>query len=186
MGAVLNNLVVAYRNRRQPIGFRVEVLPVFTGTLGTSSMAAALTITDGDHAVETDNLFLLEFQIVNRGNQDFSKFAAGFSLDVGEAALHIEAEAPTRHHGFSLTTELSPASPSRDFDFALAPFNRADLYTLRAYVVTTGGQVPTGNAKASSPEAVKFVGMPTLSELAAEAARDNSLRIGPIRIGFYG
>ena len=185
-GAVFSNIVAAYRSRRQPVGYRVEVVPVFTGTLGASSMVASLSITDGHDVVELSNLFVFKLQVVNKGNRDIDEFAAGFELPPHEQAIYVEGEPPSRHHSFSLTNKVTPGDPNDCFDFCLKPFNRADLYTLNAFVVTTDGHTPSGAIEPTSPQPVRFVGMPTIAELALEAAQGTSVKIGPLKVGIYG
>jgi hypothetical protein len=181
-GAVLTNLVTALRNRRQPIGYRVDVVPVFKGTLVDSNLTARLEVRDPTGPVELDNLFLTEIQLVNRGNRDWSQLKAGITLNGGDSVVHIVPFSPDRHHACTIAVQPCPKSPSSAVDFTLAPFNRDDSYKLRAYInLQKGVDAPT-EITFGSPEPVVFRRMPTLAELAAETTGGLAVQIGPVKI----
>jgi hypothetical protein len=182
VGAVITGAISALRNRRQPIGHRVSILPIFQGTLTDSTLPARLTITDPAGRVELDNLFVVEVQLANRGNRDWSNIAIGLTLPGGQTAIHVSAETQDRHHVCSFPSAPRPNSPLPIIDFILQPFNRGDSYVIRAYTVTPTGCGAPEHPQISSPEPVNFRSMPTLTELAAEAARTVSVNLGPVRL----
>src|SRR5713101_2301831 len=82
-GAVISTAVTARRARIQPVGHRIEVVPVFRQTVRPSSMRAKLALTEGEETKTFENLFLADVQVVNRGNQDITEFNFGVTLDEG-------------------------------------------------------------------------------------------------------
>jgi hypothetical protein len=184
-GAVIASVVTAVRSRKQPIGYRVDVVPVFKGTLGESDLCARLIISGPSQDVKLDNLFLAEVQLVNRGNTDFAKLEMGITLSGGDRAVHLITISPDRHHRILVSNSPTPAAPTQEIDFQLVPFNRRDSYGLKTYLVIAQGAQEPGTLLFGSPEAVVFTRMPTLTELAAEAASGLTLRVGPMRISFF-
>jgi hypothetical protein len=181
-GAVITNVVSAVRNRKQPVGYRIDMDPVFEGTLSDSGLPARLTITDPSGPVELDNLFLAELQFVNRGNKDLKDFRLGITLAGDDRVIHVAPKPRDRFHTCNVSPAPTPKTPLQTVDFTLSPFSRGDLYSLKIYIVIPKGATEPAPIAVGSPEPVVFVGMPTLSELAIEAARGVSIGLGPIRV----
>jgi hypothetical protein len=181
-GSVITNIWSTLRSRKQPVGFRVDVVPVFKGTHGGSELSARLIISAPGRDVHLENLFLAEIQLVNRGNKDLSKLDMGITLSDGDTAVHLICESPDRHHRIAVTTPVNAASPARDVDFQLVPFNRGDIYNLKMYLVVPVSSSNPGKILFGSSEPVVFAPMPTLKELASEAASKLTVTIGPLRV----
>ena len=71
MGAIISNVLISYRTRIQPIGRRVEFLPLFVDTLGASSLHAKITVSDGQNDHSYTNLFIGRIQLANRATKTF-------------------------------------------------------------------------------------------------------------------
>ena len=185
MGAIITTVVSAVRSRKQPIGYRTEVVPVFKGRMFPSSVVGSLSLqsSTGGYAEQVPNLFIAKIEVVNRGNKDYASFRLGFTLFTGDAALISAASSADRHHQAEVLTTLGPAAPVGELDYVLRPFNRKDLYAFTLYVVAQQGQEQVGEIRLSSPEPVIFTKAPTVAEIAAEAAK-GMIGIGPLRIGF--
>jgi hypothetical protein len=179
-GATVTAAVTSYRNRRQPVGFRVDVRSIFSQVAGGEHFSVTVSVSDGMSTLQYSNLFITTIELVNRGNHDFSKFQAGFTLAEGDEAILMETLVPDRHHTSLTSVAPVPRATLREIDVTLSPFNRGDTYRYDIYVVTTGDE--PGILSISSPEPVVFKPMPTLVELAAAAAKGVSIGIGPLRI----
>lgn len=180
MGATFTAVVTSYRNRRQPIGFRVDVRSVFREVGSGQQFSVTVGVSDGSSTMQYANLFIIAVDLVNRGNRDFSTFQAGFTLSEADEAILMETIVSDRHHSSTVAIAPVPKATRREIDVSLAPFNRRDTYRYEIYVVTTGSE--PGAINISSPEAVVFKPMPTLVELAAAAAKGVSVGVGPFRI----
>ena len=183
MGAIINSGVTSFRNKIQPVGWRCEVLPIFIQTLGESSLHAKVTISEDNKVVnQFNNLFLIEVQVVNRGNTDLNEFNFGITLSEGEKAVYVETKSNDRHHLIEQTTLVTPTEPKNEIDFILKPFNRRDSYVCKLFVVIPEGQEKPGEIRPSSPQPIKFTDMPTMAELLTQAAGTSSLMLGPISL----
>jgi hypothetical protein len=92
-GAVINTVVSAYRARRQPVGRRIEVVPVFRPSGSASQLRAEIATTHQGSTETFQNLFLAEIQVANRGNRDLEEFGFGATLGEGDKCIFVEAEA---------------------------------------------------------------------------------------------
>lgn len=173
-GAVLNNTVTAYRNRVQPIGRRIELASLFTPGFTGSALRPTVTVSDGATTYQFANLYVADVQIVNRGNRDYSTFSFGLTLADGDTCVHVESLTADRHHFATLPVAVTPANPSRVFDAVLRPFNRADVYTFKVFIVSSGAM--PGSVEVSSSDPVRFVDIPTLAETLSEIA----VKVGPL------
>jgi len=181
-GAILTNIVTAYRARIQPIGRRIDVAPLFTPGLSGSVLRPTVTLTDADTTHPFTNLHVAEVQVINRGNKDFESFTFGLTLTPGDSAVHVEADFIDRHHNVTLLNTVTPASPSQEVDLTLTPFNRSDAYILKVFVVAAG--VSPGPITVSSKEPIRFTDIPSLTERLSDIASVYSLTIGPVRLTF--
>ncbi|MBI5203464.1 MAG: hypothetical protein HZA11_00935 [Nitrospirae bacterium] len=178
-GAIITAIISTYRSRRQPIGRRIDIVPVFRQSNDSKSLRAKIAIAHENKINTFENLFLAEVQIVNRGNSDLQEFIFGVTLGKEDRCIFVETIAPDRHHNNIQTTLVTPDSPRSEIDFRLSPFNRGDSYALKMYVVIPADQMEPQEIKLGSPSPVKFIDMPTIVELLSNAA----LKVGPIRIG---
>jgi hypothetical protein len=182
-GAVINALVSAYRSRRQPVGHRVDVLPVFRPSGTESELQAVIAVSHESKTVNFGNLFLAEAQVINKGNQDLAEFKFGLTLGKGDACIYVDSTPPDRHHKALLDSAPGPSTPRNEIDFTLTPFNRRDTYSFKLYVVIPPGAQEPGVINFGSSSAVTLVAIPTMVETLARAARDVQVNIGPLRVG---
>src|SRR5256885_72320 len=89
VGAIITALVTARRGRIQPVGRRVEILPIFTKGMEGSALRATVAINDGERSHLFPNLFIVTVQLVNRGNQDIPDFSFGITLAGGDECVHV-------------------------------------------------------------------------------------------------
>src|SRR5688572_14230347 len=76
-GAVLKILWDAYQGRVQPVSYQVAFVQVFREKLSSSSLRAALVLTDGVETRNFPNLYMAEIVIRNSGNAHIEEFAFG-------------------------------------------------------------------------------------------------------------
>jgi hypothetical protein len=97
-GAAITALVSSYRARRQPVGRRIDVVPVFRASGNAEEIEAAIAVTHAGKTVTFKNLFLSEIQLVNKGNRDLDELKFGVTLGDGDRCIYVEAVPPDRHH----------------------------------------------------------------------------------------
>ena len=73
-GAVITQTVTTYRNRRQPVGRRIQVTPVFPPRRSPGELEAAIAVTHGGQRATFENLFLVEVQLINKGTPTSRNF----------------------------------------------------------------------------------------------------------------
>lgn len=158
-GALLTAGITSYRNRVQPVGFRLRIVPVFWRGSNDSGLSATVILDAGGQSGQYDSLHLMEFELVNSGNQDVAEFPFGITLADGDVAVHLQAVAPDRHHAVVQETELGPGSPGSELDLVLRPFNRGDKYILRLHIVIPAERSSPGFPELGSSRSVRFVAL---------------------------
>ena len=143
MGAIINSMVSAYRDRIQPIGYRIGFFPLFQETTGLSTLETKVTISDGHNERKFDNMYIADISIVNKGNKDFEKFSFGATLSDGDFTVAIEPKIPDRHHNVIQLTPITLDNPNSEIDFELTPFNRGDLVFVKIVYNNTLWKRPT-------------------------------------------
>ena len=184
IGAFIYAAISLYRNKKQVIASRVDVFPTFEDTFGASGLRTYITISDGQKEYQYEELQTVQIELLNQGKQDFNEFKFGIALSSGDVAVYVEAQSPDRHHQLEQVTPISFTEPKSEIDFILHSFNRKDSYLLRLLVVTSEKSKPPGDIKFSSPEAIRFVDLPTSEELIKKVAPSTSLALGPFNISF--
>ncbi len=181
-GSLLTAFVTAYRRRRQPIGRRIEVTPVFDQTGDASMLDAKIAISDSQGSLTFDNLSIVDIELVNKGNVDHKSFQLGITLHTNDSCIHVESKGKDRHHTTAIAQRTTPRSPSKEIDIDLMPFNRGDLYAIQLHVVAKGKAKPNPVAL-STPHPIVFVDMPTASEIAASMSA--SVALGPFQVTLH-
>jgi hypothetical protein len=179
-GAALTNIITAYRGRIQPIGKRVDIVPLFTPGFTGSALRPTITVSDGASSYQFQNLHVADVSVVNRGNRDFTSFRFGLTFASDDACVHAEPTTSDRHHVATFTPTVTPANPARTVDFALQPFNRSDAYTFKLFIVA-GGITPEA-IQISSPEPVRFTDMPSIAETLTKIASSAAIKLGPFEL----
>jgi hypothetical protein len=73
-GAIITAIITTFRARRQPIGRRIDIVPVFRQSNDSKSLRAKIAIAHENKINIFENLFFAEVQLVNRGNSDLQEF----------------------------------------------------------------------------------------------------------------
>lgn len=184
IGALIYAAISTYQNKKQAIASRVDVFPAFADTFGASGFRNHITISDGQKAYQYEELQTVQIELVNQGKQDFEQFKFGIALSAGDVAAYVEVRSPDRHHQLEQLTPITFTEPKSEIDFILRPFNRKDSYLLRLLVITSEKDKQPSEIKFSSPEAIRFVDLPTTQEIVKKVARSTSLALGPFNISF--
>ena len=183
IGALIQAAVSTYRNRKQPIGIRVDVYPKFDAPLG-SSLGTQITFSDGQKDYKYDDLRLVGIRINNQGDQDFNPFKLGITLPDTHVGVYAETQSPDHQHQVQQLTPLTFAEPQSHIDFVLHPLNRGDAYSLRLLVLASGEDSNLENTSFSSSQAIRFVNLPSIEEVVQETARSTALSLGPLKLSF--
>jgi hypothetical protein len=166
-GAVITALITKYRSRRQPVGYKIEVIEVFKKNPNYPSLQAILMVGKDQRSsgpgYAIDNLSVARITLTNKGNQDIGEFKFGITLEGSYKAVELRMENPDRHHVINSLTEVSFNEPKKELDFALQPFNREETYTFSIHI--TYSESP-GLILLSSPHSTKFVEMGVVKEMA--------------------
>jgi hypothetical protein len=182
VGAIIKIIFSAYRSRIQTIGRRITLLPIFRKAGNASTLSASIATRHNNTLYTFTNLFLAEIQIINRGNTDLKNFEFGITLGKGDGCIHLESFSPDRHHIVNLKTEVNPENPRSEIDFEIVTFNRKDLFTFKLYIVIPGDKEEPQKIELSSPNAIKFVEVPSVPEIVASLAENFIVGVGPLRI----
>lgn len=181
-GALINAALTARRNRIQPIGCRIEITPIFRQADNSSGLRAKIAIALNESTATFENLFIAEIQIINKGNTDIEKFLFGVTLSGGDECVHVEHTSPDRHHEVFKNSVITPQNPSSEIDFTVTPFNRKDSYLFKLYIVIPDDAKDPQNIELGSPNPIKFIEMPIVSETLLKAADGLSFSVGLIDI----
>jgi hypothetical protein len=163
LGSVLTNAVTVFRNRVQPVRYRIKTTPLFTEGVQSTTIEAKVTLMEAGKDYRFDNLFLSELTVTNTGNQNIKEFTVGITMDDSAQMVHVSCDPPDRHHGATVVNAPSPAQPRKDVDYVLKPFNRRDPYSFRILSTCFQDEEP-GKIMLSSSEAVRFVSTQGLIE----------------------
>lgn len=180
MGAIITAIITAIKGRQQPVGKRIEVLPVFSPTSDSGKIEAAIAIKYDKETASFDNLFLINLNIVNKGNKDIEFFEFGATLSDGDKCIYVEHTAPDRHHVISMKSPVTPLLPQSEIDIQLRPFNRGDSYFFKFYIVIPESKKVPNELSLSSPCPIKFTTIPSAGEIFSNVM----LTLGPFPIGF--
>ncbi|WP_199312557.1 hypothetical protein [Microcoleus sp. FACHB-672] len=182
VGVLIQTAIANFRKQKQPIGRRVDTFPTFKDPLGPSSHRNQITLSDGEKNYKYEEVQLVQLHVSNQGDKDFEDFKFGITLSQGDVAIYIESQSPDRQHQVEQLTPLTFGEPKSEIDFVLRPFQKTETYSFRLLVVTSEINKDPGEIEFSSPESVRFVALPTLVEIAEEAARSASVGFGPFSI----
>src|ERR1039458_7245968 len=155
-GAIIAAVITSYRNRIQPVRYRIKTTPVFAKAPKSSTLETVVTLKENGKEYGFGSLYLTELTIVNAGNQNAKEFTIGITMGETDRIVNAHCESPDRHHRGDQLDSLSPAQPKQSVDFRLIPFNRKDTYLFRLLSTCTGDVEP-GDIKLSSNEPVRFL-----------------------------
>lgn len=183
IGALLQTAIAASRAIKPIINTRVDVLAKFNPVFESSLLDSyKIVVTDGAKEYKYNSLGQVEILLNNKSTKDFPEFKVGVKLANDDLAIYAESQTDDRHHHLKLLTPVTLKEPQSEMDFLLQPFNRRDKYSLRLLIkVSQNNEVP-GEISITSPEAVSFVKLPTITEVVEQAASQASIGIGPFQI----
>lgn len=153
MGAVITALITWYRNRRQPVGYEVEMIHIFRRGKNFPRLARLVVADHTGQEQTVDNLSLARIKLTNRGNQDIKEFTFGVTMEGNYRVVDLRMKEPDRHHVMKITIP-NVNEPIVNPDFTLEPFNRGDAYSADIYF--SYDEAP-GPIKFSSPHPTRFV-----------------------------
>lgn len=184
LGAGIQSAISAYRNRLTSISSRVDFLPKFEESGGSSKLNTQPVLTDGKTEYQYNSLHQAQIQLSNQSTEDFESFQFGITLSPDDVVVYLESQSPDRHHHLKQLTPVTLSEPTSQIDFILRPFNRGDSYSLRLLIKAAETREEPGEIQLTSPEAVRFVNLPTVVELVEETASRASISLGPFQFSF--
>jgi len=109
VGALITLVATWFRNRRQPIGYKIETIEIFKEDPYLPSLQAVLSFVSGleegdteedlgHHTFALKNLSVARITLVNRGNHDYPEFRFGVTFTEGDSAIDLRTETADRHH----------------------------------------------------------------------------------------
>jgi hypothetical protein len=179
-GALITLVATWYKNRRQPIGYKIETIEIFKEDPYLPSLQAILSRISGSeegddeeelahNTIVLKNLSVARITLVNKGNQDHTEFRFGVTFAEGDTAIDLRTEALDRHHIAKSLTKVDITNEQREIDFSLTPFNRGDKYLLSIYFTY---KVPDQPIELSTPHPVRFVEIGAMSQTALGVATE--------------
>lgn len=184
IGAFLQATIAKAKNVKPAISRRIDVFDIFEDPIGTTRSRQQISLSDGEKNYQYDSLQIVQVQISNQGIQDFEKFQFSINLSEDDVALYIEAKSPDPDHRVEQITTITFNQPKSKLDFIVSPLNRGDAYYLRFFIVTPDGKNQPGKIELSSPEAIRFVNLPTLAEIVQDTASRAAISLGPFQVSF--
>ncbi len=163
LGAILNNVIMVYRNRVQPVRYRSTTTSIFADNLRGATVEAKVSLSEAGAEYRFNNLFLTELTITNSGNQHIKEFTLGITTTGTTQLVGASCDPQDRHHTAGAVVIPKPSAPTADLDYVLKPFNRGDRYSFRILSTCPQNKEP-GKISLSSSEAVRFVSYQNLIE----------------------
>lgn len=170
-GACITALVTSFRNRVQPVAYRLQARELFSNASQNGALDIKVSVSEAGIRHEFDNLYELDIEIINTGNVDRPTFDFGLTLPAKQQAVLVEGRTTDRHHRFTSLPTLSPENVSRELDIQVNPFNRGDRYGVVLYINRDDDNTLIGGIDISSPQSVIFKPIPVPSELVLEYLR---------------
>jgi hypothetical protein len=181
-GAIITAIVTSYRNRIQPVRYRMKTVPVFSKAPRSSTIETVVTLRANGQGYDFANLHLTELSIVNSGNQNIKEFTIGITMSNNDRIVNAHCEAPDRQHNGSQVGEITPADPKQAVDFKLIPFNRQDAYQFRLLSTSANDREP-GEIKLSSSEPVRFVARIDIGETLGRSSLEIAVELVAKSVG---
>jgi hypothetical protein len=160
MGAIITASMNYLKNRRQPVGYRKDIVEVFRKRRDHPNLAARLLVREHplepSPEYEIDMLSLARVSLTNLGNQDLPKFAFGITMSEGTKIIDMRIKEPDRHHVMKVVLPEDRSKALTELDFTLEPFNRGEKYNVSIYF--TYGENPI-DITVSSPHPTRFLNL---------------------------
>ncbi|QNA84451.1 hypothetical protein G4G27_10960 [Sphingomonas sp. So64.6b] len=165
-GAIITAIATTYRNRIQPVRYRLELKELFGGVSAGPSASVQVMLSDKGAVQAFGNLHQVTLDISNRGNIDRANFKFSLGFPAGTKIVMLDARDTDRNHKFVSRTDVSAISPVDALDFEVKPFNRGNVYEIIAYVADAT-DLSAADIELTSPAPVSFVSSPSTAELVA-------------------
>ena len=182
-GALLYAGVSGYLNRKPVIGRRIDTSQKFEDLHG-SLLQSQITISDGQNTYQYSHLHIAQIELTNQSRHDFNEFQLGVTLSSNDTLIYIEAQPTDRHHVIKQLSPVAFTNPCSTADLVLYPFNRDDVYRFRLFVITAEISDCPNTIMLSTPEAIRFVDMPTTQKTLEQTARKIAIPLGPFKVSF--
>lgn len=125
MGALITATINHLKNRRQPVGYRKDVVDIFRKQRDHPKLAARLLVRQHpllpSPEYEVDTLSLARVPLTNLGNQDLPKFTFGITMGEGSKIIDVRMQEPDRHHVMKVIMPQDTSKPLTELDFTLEP-----------------------------------------------------------------
>jgi hypothetical protein len=182
MGAILTNILTSWRNRIQPVSYRMEHSRIFTSDPAEKALHARVTVLHASETFEYHNLHIAEIEIANKGGKDLGDLRFGLSLEGAKRVISVQADGEDRHHVIVINDPASPTNPKNEMDFVCRPFHRKNSYKIKLYIVGDEGDITSPGIRLSSPDAVRFTESPNLAGIIADTTISALVNLGPVSI----
>ena len=167
MGAIITAYINYRKNRRQPVGYRKDIVDIFRKKRDHPKLAARLLVREHplqpSPEYEIDTLSLARVSLTNLGNQDLAKFTFGITMNEGSKIIDMRMKEPDRHHVMKVIMPDDRSKPLTELDFTLEPFNRGEKYNVSIYF--TYGENPI-DITISSPHPTRFINLGNMTVIA--------------------
>lgn len=121
LGAIITLIVTNYRNRIQPIGYKLTIDPVFYPNILTDKSITKITFSGQNKVYDFDNLFSATIKFQNIGNKDLSEVLIGITANEKIHILRADIISQDRHHVGENKTDLSYDNLKTELDIELKP-----------------------------------------------------------------
>jgi hypothetical protein len=156
VGAVIKQYFDNAKNKIQQIEYFIHLYPVHFD-VQSDSIKSKLILNNGLAEFEFSNISAGTFEIINKGNQDYSEFNFGLTLDKGNELISFTHSPVDRHHIAEHKKEPSLTQNLNKVDLILKPFNRNDSYSFDVLITSKSNHpVSSRNMKVSSALPIKL------------------------------
>ena len=178
LGAVIAGLLRKRRSGFHPVGVKKSINPIFPPMERKGPSDAKVVLKYNEVTFLATQMFLVEFQLVNLGANDFQEFKFGIAVPTGHNIIATNNQPPDRSHAIEESPSVTPESWAKAMDFTLRPFNKRDSYVLKLYIHIGSKSRDVGEISLTTSEAVKFVDLPAIGKQLEEAVK----LLGPVSL----
>jgi len=165
MGAVITAGVTHFRTEFSPLDTKSRYYR-FCGCGRIRNVGPRVTFTDEEKSSWAfDNLYVIQLDVDNRGNQDKAKVDFGITLLSDAKAIFVVTTTQDHYHKAQDLTKASPSKPINEIYYTLEPFNRRNKYSFKIYEVTGNIALTKQDIQLNSKKPVIFVERPRVGVL---------------------
>jgi hypothetical protein len=178
MGAIITAYINYRKNRRQPVGYRKDIVDIFRKKRDHPKLAARLLVREHplqpSPEYEVDTLSLARVSLTNLGNQDLAKFTFGITMSEGSKIIDLRMKEPDRHHVMKVIMPDDRSKPLTELDFTLEPFNRGEQYNVSIYFTYSENPI---DIVITSPHPTHFLNLGNMTLIAGVPLQSDRLRL---------